>query len=115
MAKNSDQIAVCTRRVFLWSKGYLQAIVIMFILSSCLCRTLPSSLRENVTSKCPLRAILYKGGSMEILSVEAVTAYGIYQHFPLNLQQVYLHATVTTAVLWTPLIYFRVGGRGCEL
>jgi hypothetical protein len=87
----------------------------MLILSSCFSRTLPSSLRELVTSKCPLRAIMYKDGLTEILSVETATADGIYQNFPLNLQRVYHYETVNTLVLWTPLIYFRSGGRECEL
>jgi len=52
---------------------------------------------------------------MEILSVETVTTDGIYQNFPLNLQRVYHYDAVNTLVLWTPLIYFRDGGRGCEL
>lgn len=53
---------------------------------------------------------MYKGGSMEILSVETVTADGIYQNIPLNLQRVYHYEAVNTLVLWTPLIYFRGGG-----
>lgn len=114
MATNSDQIAVYTRAVSLWSKGLPSGYCYHTYSMKLSSQNSSSSLRENVTSKCPLRAIMYKGGSMEI-SVETVTADGIYQNIPLNLQRVYHYEAVNTLVLWTPLIYFRGGGRGCEL
>ena len=49
---------------------------------------------------------------MEILSVGTVTADGIYQNIPLNLQRVCHYEAVNTIVLWTPLIYFRGGVQG---